>query len=591
MEQTNSFDEKTAASVATTSTSMNALTESKLHSNATAVQAKPITDIPNTLGKALDLRLRVEKRIETLHATHQKKNPFWNTNTEPAAADEIIQTVLDRHQVLFQLNEIITAVSALKRSAVVVPSFLTDTPSYTLSLGQLRDAESCMLPYLVQIHDAVISQMTLVSTQCNQHDARVEQDLKDELLDLEKQFRIKTEKAKQYSEALPNEDDLKADKATATRRAETKKASRVDVIGVREFIGVLKPFISLLQEKRNDKIDECNAETIEKELAHRAELVKKASESIRNGIQEPSPSSEDRKDEQLFDSKLDDTKVNVSVADLTTRVKELSNLIEQAISCVHVVSFRKGQNAKIENLQVETGKQKLVEIFHNIHVLMQYRQAHRAVMALRFTALHPLTHLPCSLDAMVRLGYDSSETVKPLMVAHQARPGGRGGRGRGRGGRGGRNNHRAPANEWEAPAQEDQTSSDDSHPTLFGSLTRLEALLNAAEQSMNTERDAHEVAIRKSISDKQEARSKSGAVMKGGELEEIAKAVRASDAINFHLSANLEFAKQRVAKLLEEVQSLQSAERKSANAILRVTVPHYLPMKWVHQTDGFNGWA
>lgn len=580
MEQTNSFDEKTATCVAAsvaTHTSTNTI------SNQT--KAKPITDLPNTLGKALDLRLRVEKRIEAIHAAHQKKNPFWNTNTEPVSADEIVQTVLDRHQVLFQLNEIITSVSALKKSAVVVPSFLEDAPTYTLSLGQLRDAESCMLPYLVQVHDSVISQMTTVSNQCNQHDARVEHDLKEELLDLEKQFKNKTEKAKHYNEILPNDDDLKADKATASRRAETKKSVRVDTIGVRDFIGTLKSFISLLEEKRNDKIDECNAESIDKELVHCNDLVQKASNNIRNGVHES---------HVLIDSKNPDH-INVSVADLMTRTKELSALITNAIPCVNVVSFQKGQNAKIENPHVESGKQQLVEIFHNIYVLMQYRQAHRTVMALRFTALHPLTHLPCSLDAMVRLGYDSGSVTNPTPITYSVRssskPKGRGGRGRGARDRNTR--HQPVEAEWgeeELDQTTTRTSSDDSHPTLFGSLSRLEALLNAAEQNMNTEREVHEVAVRKSVSDKQEARSKSGAVMKGGELEEIAKAVRASDVINFHLSENLDHAKQRVTKLLEDVQSLQSAERKSANAILRVTVPQYLPMKWVDQTDGFSGW-
>lgn len=543
-------------------------------------QAKPISNLPKTLGRALDVRLRVEKRIKAIHNAHQQKNPFWNTISEPLPADEIVQSILDRHQVLFQLNEIIGATSALKNSTVIVPAFLPDCPSYSLSLSQLRDAESVLLPYLTQIHDTVMAQMSDVASQCNQHDTRVEQDLKDEYLELERQFKIKSEKAKQYSDIYPNEDDLKADKAVAARRAETKKAVRVDVIGVRDFIGTLRPFISLLQEKRNDKIDACNAESIDHELESYILMISKATQNIRNGVQESYPSNEDKKEDELSE--------NISATDLTSNIIELSELLNNAIPCISVVSYRKGQDAKLENSQVESGNQWLVEIFQNIHVLMQYKQAHREVMNHRFTALHPLNQIPCSLDAMVRLGYDSAD-VKPVAVRatlntrdwNNSRN-----RGRGRGGRG--RGTRSQQHVFEET--EDVVEDDASHPSLFLSLTKLEVLLNAASVNMDKEKEVHELAIRKSISDKQEARSKSGAVLKGTELEEISKAVRASDATDFYLSKNIEIAKERVAKLLEEVQSLQSAERKSANAVLRVTVPRFLPMRWVKQTDEFNGW-
>jgi len=253
--------------------------------------------------------------------------------------------------------------------------------------------EDWLLPHLTAIHENVMAQMNGVANQCNQHDARIHMDLKEELAELERQFKIKTEKARQYNEAVPDEKDLEADKATATRRAETKKAVRFDPIGVREFIGKLKPFLSLLQERRNDIIDALNAGLISQEVSTLKQLTNDAVTYIREGRQ------------------LDaENKESISMADLGARIRDLNELISRAISAVHVVSYRKGVNAGIEDVSVEHGRARLIEIFTNIQILMQYRQAHREIMSLRFTVLHPLTHSPCSLDSLVRLGYATKQT-------------------------------------------------------------------------------------------------------------------------------------------------------------------------------------
>ena len=559
-------------------------TENQIISNQ--ISAKPITALPNTLGKALDLRRRVEERIEKLHTEFQNKNPFWDVNINPVPAIESIQKILDRHQVLFELNHMIGAITALKTSLVTVPCFtglpdcssncnddcnckMRGGPEYTLSLGQLRDADEYILPFLTKIHDCASSQISSITGNCNAHDQRIEQDLKEEIAELDRQYKLKSEKAKQYGESLPDEDILKTDKVTAIRRAETKKSIKVDGIGVRDFIGKLKSFISLLQDKRNDKIDECNAELVTVEKDKMDTLIVNAFHNIQSGILE-------HDNLQDFDSEhIANEMFTCSAAELVSKTKELSTMINNAIQYIQFVSYKKGQSGVIEHPKVTNANKQLDDIFYNIYVLMQYRQAHRTVMSLRFTALHPLTHSPCNIDAMVRLGYEDGtvSTVTESVPVYQARAT------RGKKGKGG----------TKRSVKQTSITTDTTYPSLYKSLTKLESLLNNAEQSVLREREAHETAIRKSISDKQDSRTKSGAVLKGVELEEIAKAVRASETKEVNLAQNIDVAKEKVSKLLAEVQGLQSAERKAANAILRVNVPKALLLGW-SISDNYAGW-
>ncbi|VBB17579.1 hypothetical protein YASMINEVIRUS_42 [Yasminevirus sp. GU-2018] len=545
--------------------------------------AKPVTDMPSTIGRAIDLRNRVEKRIESAHAQYALKNPFWATASKPDSASKIVQSVLDRHQVLFELNEIVSFGSALKDSGVVVPAFLPELKTYKLTLGQLRDAQLWLLPYLQSIYDNVTSQMNAVSTACGQHDERIDRELKTEIAELERQFKLKTETAKQYGEPTPNEDDLKADIQTATRRADSKRSVKVVAVNVREFLSTLKTFISFLNERLDDTVDACNAKSISQEVATLQQLRSSALVAIRTGVDQ--------------DGKLDaDEKTggsdheSVSVANLAFKTKELSELLTQAIDDFTIVTFRKGASGKLENPAVEFGKERLVTIFRNLEILMEYRSARREVMSTKFTALHPLTGTPCSVDSMVRLGYEKDAprgNPRPAAPVRTSAVRGRGGRG----GRGGRSQRRPDPvqNSWIEDSQQDATG-DLEHTNLFRTLSRFEELLSSAKTQMEAEKETFEQKIRDSISEKLDSRSKSGAQLKGAELEEISKAVRASDTREFFLSDDIEEARARVVDLLEKVESLQSAERKSANSLLTVRVRKPFPMNWVNNSSEFNGW-
>jgi len=547
--------------------------------------AKPITELPTTLGKALDQRNRVENRVRNLQEKYQKTNPFWECGKEPVPAEETVQQILDRHQVLFELNEILGAVAVLKMSDVVVPSLL-GLQSYNLTLSQLRDSETYLKPYLEQILDTVMAQMNTVARACDQHNSNIESALKSELAELERQFKCKCETAKQYLEVPPTSESLENDKSTSIRRADTKKAVKVDSIGVSQFVTTLKPFITLLNEKRNDKIDACNAEDSKKEIEMFYQKRNEANEHIRAGTNIAYDKQLETdcldQDEHVSDKML----LNLSMADLTSAMTDLGQLISASIPTIRVVSFRKGQDAKLENPDVEFGKERLGNILMNIHILMQYRQKHREMMSLQFTSLHPLTKSPCSLDAMVRLGYvtksigDSGLTQQQKhMQPKRQRPGNNQNRVE-------KKVHVEMENMWIA-----EKESEKGHISLCQSLTQLEKHLNCAEQNMKIERDQHELKISQSISEKQEARTKNGAAVKGTELDEIARAVRTADEKKWYLANNLASAKERIENLLENVSSLQSADRKAANATLRVTVSKHIEMPWVNKSTDLDDWG
>jgi len=224
-------------------------------------------------------------------------------------------------------------------------------------------------------------------------------------------------------------------------------------------------------------------------------------------------------------------------------------------------------------------------------------------MALRFTAFHPLTHVPCSLDSLVRLGFEPKSTTSAVMKfnnfakrAKQSRqpreprepreP---------RQSRGSRQQRTsAPVasstSSWEEPSISDESEIEPVHASLCHTLHLLEKHLNSSEEQLKKEKDEHEEEIRQSISEKQEARTKNGAAVKGSELDEIAKAVRTADEKTWYLASNIDQAKERVTTLLENVHSLQSADRKAANATLRVVVPDFYPLPWVNQNTELDGW-
>ena len=195
-------------------------------------------------------------------------------------------------------------------------------------------------------------------------------------------------------------------------------------------------------------------------------------------------------------------------------------------------------------------------------------------MALEFATVHPLTMHPISVDGLVRLGYVSDDKTNYSNNLNDHNTSGRLGYA----------NSNSNKRDW----------GDQNAPVTATSLrTGLQDVLDKlarVETEVTNVKKSHELTVKESISSKQEARTKSGTTLKAGELDDIAKSVAASNSKEWYVADHLAETTEKVIKLCELVDSLQSAQRKSANANIKVTVPKVLPMSWASVADNLGGW-
>lgn len=521
--------------------------------------SKPLSDIPSTIGTAIDIRNRVEKRVLSTLQQFKTKNPFWSVGEKPENAMRQIQTVLDRMQVLFEVNEIITFATANKNSNVKI----LETE---LSLGQLRDAKTWFVPHCILLISNITRQIRSVNDLCKQHDQRVESDLANEIANLERDHKLKKDIAKQYGEPEPSSASLDAEIATVTRRAESKKSVKIDPIEVNKFLSILNKNVGLFSGRSEDAIDRCNAESISSEISKLQSLRKTANEKI-NECQTEEITLDINPDENN-DGKIQ----KITLQELTRLTTELNNSITDAIKSTIFVSYQKGKKAKIENPEVKFAEEGVDVILKNMRILMEYRKVHRIALCSSMFVKEPLTQTPCSIDALIRLGYedDENDTNERKIRPHISRKSG----------------NRKRFNNLSADTSSEDTINDIS---LFSVLTQLNTRLKNAPGELKNEKEAYESRIKSSISEKLDSRSKSGAQLKGSELEEIVKAVKTSDNKEFFLSDNIQEATTKIQNLIEQVQTLQSAHRKSANARTIVKVPIFHPMEWIEASESV--WA
>jgi hypothetical protein len=498
-------------------------------------ESKPITNIPVTLGEVLDKRRTVEERLaKRSDASSNTSFRFWTKNNEKLDnAKSVVQQVLDRYSVLSELNEISGAVSCLKKTTVILPSFVPSMSETPLTLAQLRDAITWLIPHLKKLETHLTSQATQTSNHCSSHNANVRLALEAKIGELKRSHELKVKTAVDFKEdVIPTENDLNADIERERARSETRLGCLIDPVGIRELITSLRDFNKLMDDERNIRIDAANSTSMVDELA---ELGKRRSEYISGTSNTTTKSVEGYR--------------SLSLAELELRLNELSDTTLKAINHLRVVTLTLSQGGKNVH-DVSCAAIHLAEVFHNISAIMSYRQSHHEAMTLTFTTTHPLTRHPLSVDGLVRLGFLEDDTtisksntkgVKPKITLRQG--------------------------------LED----------LFDSMSSVEN--NVAENKAN-----YEVIVNKSISEKQEARMKSGAAMRSNELEDIANSVRATDTMEWRIAPELDEALLNVTTLRTKVVSLQSASRKSANAVIQVNVPEPSLLSWVNPNDNLLGW-
>jgi hypothetical protein len=501
-----------------------------------------MSDFPSTVGEMLNKRRGVENRISTKST---EGYTFWSNSTDQLTdAVSQVQSVLDRYQVLAELNERLVSVGALKETGVTMEPFYPGSLPMTFSLSLLRDAETWLLPLTTRLEQHLTTQATNVSSAVRSHDTRVRNALATELAKLENQHKKRVNDAKEFGEEPPTLQSLLDAQETAKKRSATKLAVRVDKVGVRDVINKLRTFNRHLRDRRNVLIDSCNSTDVTPEVEKLNAFREEASTKLRSS------------ESALPEYTADDENEVMSLAELELRTTELKDKISNAISYLTVVTWTKGQGAKNE-AHVDSATENLSELCKNLTVLMRYRQVHHESMALRFTCFHPLTHLPLSVDGMVRLGFVEDHT------AGFADPYSRKSR---------------------------RKVSKYNNLTLCHELGRLFDDLSSVDSEVKDSKEVHETAVNESVSEKQESRTKSGAPMKTGELEDIAKSVRAASEKTWHVAPNLDKALERVKELKDRVDSLQSAQRKSANANIKVYVPKPASMTWATHGDGLDGW-
>jgi hypothetical protein len=257
------------------------------------------------------------------------------------------------------------------------------------------------------------------------------------------------------------------------------------------------------------------------------------------------------------------------------------------------VSYRKGQNKDVEHPKVAQAKQNLQDVFHNISALVRFRQAFREGMSLHFPTLHPLSGVPLSVDGLVRLGFlkEKEQTTSGRGRSTQARTAvptrGRGGRAPQRG----RGYAQAPAQtEWDQDGNDFTSQKNADTFTLADCLSKLFEMLDSVESKLAAAKKEHEKTLQESISAKQDSRSKNAQALKPGELDDIAKSIRATEAKTWTVADNVDKAMARVSRVLQQVEEMQSSVRKSANSTIKVSVPLTREMTWAMELDSLASW-
>jgi hypothetical protein len=316
------------------------------------------------------------------------------------------------------------------------------------------------------------------------------------------------------------------------------------------------------------EIDAVNSSDIAHEIAQFNEIRNKAFEKLKSGF------------ESIESDPQDGFKI-VSLAELSFMTRQLLQSVNNAIPGLQVVSFKKGQSKDPEHPNVQFAKERLTELLHNISLIIKFRQTFKEGMSLTFPIVHPRSGIPISIDGLVRFGYMNKEKKKvtrrrPVVrTLPSGRPDGR----------------RGPP-----PIRQFQEVTDTSQETVLDDTSFADCLnvlfekLDSVNNQVTTAKNDHEKALRKSISEKQDARSKGAAGLKPGELDDIAKAVRTADAKTWTVADNIDRAIQQVSELTEKIEEMQSSIRKSANASTRVVVPDVHPMVWANGHDVFDGW-
>jgi hypothetical protein len=527
--------------------------------------SSPLSHSPKTIGECLDCRKTIERRVINCltNANNDASLVFWKEGqcTLPTAESQI-QSVLDRYQAVCELTEIINATSTLKMTDVTMPSFCEGMQPVQFTLGQLRDTKSWFLPMLITLVNHLTQQANTVKQECQTHDMQINQSLQAELEKNKRDHEERKKKARQYGEDEPTDDVLNVVQETAKNRAKSQMAIMVDPVGIRDLVSRLRTFVTMLETFADVKIDAANSTDITIETSAFKDLREQAFEQISTGKEAEQPKT--KEGYQV-----------VSLAELKIMMETLKENILSAIAKLRLVSYQKGQNKPIEHSDVEYAKTRLFDVLYNINVLVQSRQSFREGMSLHFPTMHPLSGVPLSVDGLVRLGYiKETKKVAPKRQAPS------------------RQNKRMPYQQpvqtWEDGATIQDTVSDNF--SLAECLNKLFSMMDSVDSKVTTAKREHDKSLQDSISAKQEARTKNSQSMKPGELDEIAKSIRASEAKTWTVADGLDKTLARISQMTQKITELQSSVRKSANSTIKVSVPIIKEMTWALSLDEMEGW-
>jgi hypothetical protein len=538
----------------------------------------PLTFVPKTVGECLDHRKNTERRINNslTNATNDSSLIFLKEGTHVlSSAESQVQSVLDRYQALCELNEIINAVSALKMTDVVMPSFCSAIAPVKFTLGCLRDSKTWVLPILKSLVSHISNQANTVKQESLVHNKKIETTLQRELDKNKQDFEERKKRAIEFNEVVPSDDELNAMQELARNRAKTQMAILVDPVGVKDLVSKMTSFTTMLETFADTKIDAVNSTSITEEVEKFRKIRDEAYEEITTG-----------KKKELVEPD-DDTYHYVSLAELKIMTNDIKQKIVDAIPFLQVVSYKKGQVKELEHSAVENAEKYLTDVLFNISTLLQYRRAFRDGMSLNFPTLHPLSGVPLSVDGLVRLGFlgekqNVMSTGKKPPTRQQSRS-----RGNARGGRG----RSCVQQQWIEPEiVADTLESTLDYYTLADCLDKLFGMLDSVESKLAVAKKEHEKILQESISAKQDARSKNAAALKPGELDEIAKSIRATESKVWSTSDNIDKAMNRVSRVLQQVEEMQSSVRKSANSTIKVLVPFQKEMFWAMRHNTIDAW-
>jgi hypothetical protein len=533
--------------------------------------SSPLSTPPNTVGGCLDLRKNIDGRITSClnKATNDASLTFWHEgSTQLQPADSQVKSILDRFAATCELNEIVNAISVLKKTDVVMPSFCDGVQPVQFTLGQLRDTEDWFLPLLKSLVDHLTAQGDSVRRDWLAHDRRVEQNLLAELDRLKREHEEKKKEAKKFNDDGPSDDELLAVQETAKTRSKTLMAISVDPVGIKNIVANLSSFVNMIGDKnlRNTKIDATNSVDCFAEMKLFEEKRQQAFDNLSNGTVIP---LEDEKEGFEY----------LSLADLKIMIPKLKDHIAMAIPKLRLVSFKRGQNKDVEHPDVVHAKERLYSILYNLNVLIQCRQVFREGNGLNFPQLHPLSKVPLSVDGLVRLGFvEEKSTVAhdPYASTTIKRTGCRG---RGKG-----------AMSVQQRSYNSSSTTTLEYYSLAECLDKLHTMLDGVEQKVSTAKKEHDQRVQESVNTKQEARTKSATALKPGELDDIAKSVRTDMAKVWTVADGMDRAITRVTNLSQQIAEMQSSHRKSANSNIKVLVPKTTDMNWALNLNALDGW-